>query len=485
MENLKITFYLSMPFIADRYTTIDSILIKEYFALMRERKRHTAFTDDLSCIDFIDSKGEVFSGSIWYIPKDAPIKLDFTNYYKKPELKKIFDVALLANPEKPLKSDFGKNQGKAFAISEEIIVTPAVHFYIRGKKGPIEQLLSRVKHFGKKRSIGFGEIEDIKIEVLENDKSYQLNDSTPSKPLPVKEFDVDTKKIAYFRKKPPYWETRDLEACYMPTTALYELKDNSAANKKFTCSKHTSYKSGISFLAEIMDGKKGLSKISDITIKEDKKKRWIHLKDNSEHICGASGDLSKEGIIGFKHFVDKGFTSQRSILRMNYISITAYWTLRSEVIKATGDTLLTKDGLSKLTVNGAEEGSRFADYVKNPYMLKPPFVIMRKTSASKQEHLAIRSRVAVSNALYPLQYGDTTHYVDAELLLEAVKEIDQILKQENAPTKSHLLGLWRGSKHPVLSKKSDTEENVKLIENFHKKYDKSIRLFLFSVKDFS
>lgn|GEM_PF-1345493 len=485
MENLKIRFNLSMPFISDRYTTIDSIIVKEYFALMREKGRHASFTDDLSSLKFIDSKGEVLSGSIWYIPQDAPIKLDFTSYYKKPEIRKIFDVALLSNPEKPLKDDFSKTEGKAFAISEELILTPYVYFYIRGEKGPIEQLLRRVKHFGKKRSIGFGKIESIEVEVMKNDFSYQLNECTPSKPLPVKEFNVDSKKIAYFRKKPPYWETKDLEACYMPTTALYELYDYSALNKRFSVVDHSSYKSGVSFLVEIMDGKKGLPRVCDTVVDKDKRKRWEFLKENNSLICGATGDRSKEGIVGFSKYAKKGFTSQKSILRMNYISLAAFWSMKVELIQITGDSLLTKSGLSKVTLTGAEEGKRFADYIKNPYKLKPPFVLMRKEYVKKQEHLALRSRVAVSNALYPLQYGDTTHYMDSELLLQAVKDVNRVLKLEAGPTKSHLLGLWRGMKHPRLSNVSDTKENREIVSNFHKKYDKSIRLFLFSIKDFS
>jgi len=489
MENLKITLNLSLPFIADRFTTIDSILIKEYFLLMKEKGRYTEYSEDLSMIDFIDRKNGVFSGSIWYIPEDAPIKLDFTSYYKKSDERKVFDVSRLFDAEKPIKKTFFGNDGKAFKLDEEIILTPCVYFYIRGKTKHIEKLLKRLNTFGKKGSIGFGGIESIGVEVMDEDFSFQLNDTTPSKPLPIKDFDIKSKKIIHFRAIPPYWDNRNLVACYMPTTALYELKDESYKNNKFKISKTDGNGSGLMFIADVMDGKQGLDKISETEIKEDRrKKRWDIINSNKTQHCCFTGTILSEGVDNYSSYVAISLGTSATQLfkgRGNFLSKVAIWGMKKDMIRLSGDSLVTKDGLVKLTEKGAEEGRRFKDYMKNPLMLKPPFLIHRKTSASKQEHLILSSRVSVSNAIFSVQFGDKTLFIDTELLLQAVNDVRKTLAMKNAPTKSHLLGLWLGNKHPELSAKNYTEENVQIIEKFQKKYDKSIRRVLFSVTDFS
>lgn len=63
-----------------------------------------------------------------------------------------------------------------------------------------------------------------------------IDDYTPSKPLPVNRFKIDSKKIAVFRTLPPYSDKKDKEYCYMPTTSLIERSDNSRLNSSFKVS---------------------------------------------------------------------------------------------------------------------------------------------------------------------------------------------------------------------------------------------------------
>ncbi|WP_152184402.1 hypothetical protein [Sulfurimonas indica] len=489
LENFKVTFELETPFIMDRYTTLDSMLIAEYFKIVRRKNKHMEYSDDLSMIDFIAKENGVFSGSIWYIPKDNPLKLDFTSFYKKPEPKKIFDITDKF-AKKPVSNDFLSSTAKAFAMSEEIIVTPEIYFYIRADKKRLIALLQNIKGIGKKRNIGFGKVSSFIIEAMDEDKSIILNKTTPAKPVPVDSFAVDSKKIAFHRAIPPYWSNKDLVACYMPSTALIEYTDNSSKNKKFKVLDDLSFESGLGYVARLLSGKLGLPKIEGIKLEEDKtKQRWEVINDNREKgmRCCISDEVDKKGIQGVGSYVNtklRTFTTTYLINNSNFISQTALWGMTLPVLKLTGDSLVQNKQIKKLTQAGSEEGFRFKDYIKNPYMLKPPFVIMRKVSSSKPEHVLLSSKKALSNALYPIQYADKTHYIDSELLLKAVKDVRDILKSDKKITKSHLLGLWRDKKHPELGK-NNTKENQLIVENFQKLYDKTIRMSLFSVTDFS
>jgi len=487
MENFKITFELETPFIMDRYTTLDSMLIAEYFKITRAKGKNMEFSDDLAMIDFIDRKNNVLSGSIWYVPKDAPIRLDFTSFYKKPEHKKIFDLTS-KYAKKAVSQDFLSSDLKAFALNEEIILTPEVYFYIRGSKKHITRLLQNIKFLGKKRSIGFGMVNAFRIEKMDEDKSFQLDNTTPSKPLPIDAFDIDSKKITFYRAIPPYWSNKDLKACYMPSTALIEYKDNSSKDKKFKVLKDKTFQSGLSYVASILSGKKGFKKIEDIKLDGDlRKKRWeVATNIDENNVCCLTNERDKNGIIGVNNYMrvkKPSFPALNLFNDNNFLSQTALWGMTTPILRITADSLVMNDDIKKVSQSGAEEGYRFKDYIKNPYMLKPPFILMRTVSSTKPEHVVLGSKKALSNALYPIQYAEKTHFVDAELLLQAVEDVREIIKEKEI-TKSHLLGLWRDRKHPSLGKK-ETIKNRTIIENFQKKYDKAIRMSLFSVTDFS
>lgn len=493
MQNLKITFHVGMPvtidgqtvsmpspLILDRTTTIDGIILASYYDYLKSKGKVLPFDKEHSSVNFIEKKNGVFSGSIWYIEKDADISFDFQTYVKKSEYKEIYNTT-----GKKVKTN---KMFKAYLGTDEAIVVDKIYFYIKAKKEIVENLLvGNVFSIGKKQSVGFGAVRNIEVEEIEEDKGFLLDEYTPSKPLPVKDFDVKTKKITQMRKMPPYWLQEDLEPCYMPTTALYELKDCSASRKDFIYSIDKNIHN-CNFLYENSRGKDidfkdiPMEKILKAASTRGVKSSWT--TNNSTRKCSITNAVSKDGVDGdirsFMRKLKPAFTDYDHFKNNDFLSKEALWCI--ENISETAYSYVDINTWIYLQGRNAEDGTRLKDFLQKPSMMKPPFSINLKDTQNAQ-HIAFKGKVSFSNAYFTVQYGNNQLHIDNELLQEAINDIKTITA-DGKITKTHLCGIFdkNNSVHIPLKKNNNNLENMKTVLDFQKKYNSHIRFLLSRVK---
>jgi len=481
MQDLKITFHMKSPVILDRTTTIDGIILSSYYAYSKEKGKVMPFDKEHKTVDFIHKENGVFSGSIWYIDKNADISFDFETFVKKSEHRKLFDATKKKKTSDAL--------FKAFLGTDETMLVDKLYFYIKAKKAIVKKLLiGKAFALGKKQSVGFGMVKNIEIEEINEDKGFLLNDTTPSKPLPVKDFSVNSKKIAQMRRMPPYWLEEDLEPCYMPTTALYELKDKSYNEDKFLSSIED-YEHNCNFLYKHSLDKKEI-KFKDIPMSKILKKISVRnsktswVENNKDLKCSITGNISKKGISSdIKSTMIRlksSFSDYDSFNNNDFLSKEALWCI--ENISEIAYSYVDKKSWLYLQGKNAKDGTRYKDFILNPKMLKPPFSINLKDTQNAQ-HVSFKGKVSISNAYFIVQYGNTQLYIDNELLQQAIKDIANITA-DNKIKKIHLCGNFDKNKssHISLKREYDNMQNVKIILDFQKQYNSHIRLLLNSVK---
>ena len=148
MENLKISFFLGNPLLIGRFSTIDSILVNLYV------KRHfgkNVEIEKLYDFDFIEKYKDGYCGSIWFVEKRDPVSLENRCIVKKPEYEYLNE-----HRAKKIEYDMGSGEFKAYNIWNELLKTPKIYFYVRGKKEIIEDLLQDLKFLGKKQPLDMG-----------------------------------------------------------------------------------------------------------------------------------------------------------------------------------------------------------------------------------------------------------------------------------------------------------------------------------------
>lgn len=476
MQNLKINIRIKTPLLLDRLTSIDSILLATYYRYRKLKgKPITEIDDTHSTVDWIDRKEGVLSGSIWYIERNEPVHFDFSTLVKKPEPKKI----------KTFTGNAGsKAQFKQALITQELMIVKNIYFYIRGKKDVIFRLMQEVKNIGSVGRLNYGEVESFTIEEIEKDKSYTLNDSTPSKPLPVDSFNIDSKKVAFYRKTPPYWLEENLVACYMPTTSLYEIKDNSSKSI-FTVAKDLNYVANVNFLYKKAHDKKI---IKNAKFLERDFKEMFHTKstpieitnDNKEKKCVLSGEVSKVGYVGniLTAITKKrgGFAEFKYFKKGDFLSKEAFWCLDN--IATLGFIYVDNKNWEYVRGNNPKTTKALPLFIKDLSMLKPPFSFSIKDTAN-QQHIAFKNRLSISNGCFNFQFGDENLLIDGEMLQNAVKDIDEITTKFKDITKTHLCRNFKDASEVYLkSSAKDKDFLYGVIMEFQKKYDNNIRKML-------
>jgi hypothetical protein len=486
MDNLKITFKLNNSAQLNRLTTIDSILLSAFYrGMSNSGKRVNEIDEDHKKVDWIHRENGVMSGSIWYVERDAIVDYDFHTIVRNPEKMKI---------EKATNQKTYTPNYKPALVNEELLITQKIHFYIRADKKIVNLLLSIVKNIGSLERLNYGEVKDYVIEVIEDDKGFMLNKTTASKPLPLDSFSVESKKIAFYRRTPPYWLKHGKVACYMPTSSLYEVNDNTNSNE-YKVSKKLDYISNIDFLYNKGNDKK-IKKFDNNTKKniEFNNKDLIDstkvslvknplekVTDNITQECVFSGQIAKSGWKGsvYNHLTKgsrSGFSDTKFIGKGNFLSKQAFWCLNN--LHVLGYTYVTNDKWVYLQSKKAISAKELSNLLNNLKSLNPPFSINLKDTANAQ-HISFKNQVSISSAYFYLQYGETTLFIDAELLSNAIHEIKSITKKYANISKTHLCRDFRGVIE-VTIKHSEKEKELlkKIIMEFQKKYDKDIRLLL-------
>jgi len=472
MKNLKIVFKMKTPYIVDRYMTIDSLLLNVYFNKLRRENKigKNEFVNTEDYLDRISSilevKNGVVSGSIWYIPKEEQLLVQNISIIKKIDSKEFGKYT------NHYKIDSSRGEFKAYKFGLESFLTKSIYFYIRGDKKQISQLLNEVKFIGKKRSYGYGEIEDINIIEIDKDKSFMLDEFTAAKPLPCSDFDVKTKRVAFFKRIAPYWDKVGQEACYMPPTAFVELQDTTF-NKNYTALTDINYTSATKFTFSVL---------ADCDISKFIKKGIEKIEDNTKLPCAACGSIEKVGLKGnIKKMMPNTFNDFPFFGKENFICKNCLCSLIKE--RDLGNSLIKKDGIvyiqgSKMEVDKKLQKEWVKELFLNINAIELPFVISYKSS-TKAQHTLFKNKLSISNAILPISFGDEFRFVDIDLLKEAIKEMEYILNTNKCIKKLHLLNFEKSNdKFPKLSRNCLNEENTALLNNFYKKYDKGIRRVL-------
>lgn len=531
MKNLKITFSLKDGAILSRFTTIDSILLVHHYALQRElgnipKDKFIETKDDLVNLSkWLKVENDVLSGSIWYVDENSHVSLWNTPIRKKIDVNAIFETTgkSVVSASKPTPSS---GEFKAFDLAYEIIKVDKIHFYIKGDEAYIDRLLKRVKFIGAKSSSGNGWVKDYKIEVIEKDKSFMIDDYTPSKPLPANRFKIDSKKIAVFRTLPPYSDKKDKEYCYMPTTSLIERSDNSRLNSSFKVSEGASFDEVFKHIAidsnmpcqfenkvPVMNTEflyNNLSKNTKFnfeTYSVPKGLIKIGIKDNNsllstddikDGICACCGKEFTKGLIGdIKKVFSQNFNDFPTIGKEQGICKECLWSVQDESCKQIDFSIVQEDRLQYF-FGGRMDSSLKNDKEKREYrkeliynldLLKVPYSINYNTNSGKSNHIGFKGNLSVSSAYSVFNYGDKgSEFVDVELLKEALADMVEIMektrttkKSDSGLKKTHLLNFDDYKGNFSMSKDLNTEENRRILSDFYKKYDSSIRRVLHMV----
>lgn len=511
MKNLKITFSLKDGAILSRFTTIDSILLVHHYALQRElgnipKDIFIETKDDLVNLSkWLKVENDVLSGSIWYVDENSHVSLWNTPIRKKIDVNAIFETTgkSVVSASKPTPSS---GEFKAFDLAYEIIKVDKIHFYIKGDEAYIDRLLKRVKFIGAKSSSGNGWVKDYKIEVIEKDKSFMIDDYTPSKPLPANRFKIDSKKIAVFRTLPPYSDKKDKEYCYMPTTSLIERSDKSRLNSAFKVCEienkvpvmnteflYNNLSKNTKFNFESYSVPKSLIKIG---IKDNNS--LLSTNDIKDGICACCGKEFTKGLIGdIKKVFSQNFNDFPTIGKEQGICKECLWSVQDESCKQIDFSIVQEDRLQYF-FGGRMDSSLKNDKEKREYrkeliynldLLKVPYSINYNTNSGKSNHIGFKGNLSVSSAYGIFNYGDKgSEFIDVELLKEALIDMVEIMektrttkKSDSGLKKTHLLNLDDYKGNFSMSKDLNTEENRKILSDFYKKYDSSIRRILHMV----
>jgi len=469
MENLKIIFNLDAPLLMNRYTTIDSILLYHYF----KKNKSNGDRDALEC-DFIAQENGTLSGSIWFIDKNTTISFQPAYITKKPEFN-----YMNKHRKKPIKYNGGSGNFKNFLIWNELMIVPDIYFYIRGDKEKIEEILKSVAFIGKKASIGYGKVKSFEIEVIDEDKGFKLDNSTPSKPLPL-DFNLSCNKVAYWDKKPPYWDKTRLEPCYMPNNALIEQLNKPQKQEDY--SKYKEYLSPTVFTYSILGNNKDWRpyKVDDKSHPKNKPSKNVETVTDTEYICSMCGTRAKRGKRGLKNrlkdILPSTFNDFAFLDHNNFICEACLWSLKNGATgkgkPVLGFHLLDKNGIK--FVMGKNKSLSAKEALDKAEV---PFNMCFKTTANNQ-HTVFKSRMTISNDLTVIQYGDETVYFNLDEVKECIEEMER-LTNELPIKKSHLLPNPQVSdkSHPRLSNKAKETENIySKISDFFKKYDRGTRI---------
>ena len=487
LQSLKITINLSSGAILDRFLTIDSILLGIYYRAKEAAGKKSEFVDNTDDIVFLEKREGILSGSIWYIDEKSPLLLDFRTYYKKSDTKLMQE-----HLNKKTQQRMSSGEFKAYMLDDEVMSAPSVYFYVKGNKEIIEKLLLNgaygLKFLGKKASQGFGKVASIEIEDIDEDKSFFITDSTPSKPLPINKFKVKSKKIAMYRDRPPYWLNKDIKPCYMPTTALYELEDKSYLNKNLSVAKKPEHiTSALRFVREIED-----SSFTPFTVLEDKRKgRWSaydYVEGEESLVCRFSGFPEKRGVIdssnsymrvNAKYFTDNNYSNGSKLIGESFL-----WSTTIEMLRKIPNTLYQEGVGVDVGFDSSKKDVKIIDILSDPSVLKPPYFFGLKSIMNSQ-HILFKGKVSISTGMNVMQYGNDTLFIDGELLQCAIADLKKILSdtKKNGISKSHLCGLLTEKKHVFIKSDFNTKENRDIVNKFHKKYNKDIRIVLFLSKD--
>ena len=90
-------------------------------------------------------------------------------------------------------------------------------FWAMGHKDAVQELLNLIPAAGKKNAIGYGFIDRVTVEDVEEDYSFWHPEYGLIRPVPVEAMNKPCKSpVLPYRVNPPYWKSMDKKLCYVP-----------------------------------------------------------------------------------------------------------------------------------------------------------------------------------------------------------------------------------------------------------------------------
>ena len=465
MKNLKISFLLLSPVILSRYTTIDSILIARYFDKLRKLGKignDFVKTEDFipEISKFIQVKNGTLSGSIWYVGKEAKVSPSNAMLVKTKDREHMFKYT------GKIRDNEGSGEYKHYRFGFEALDIKEIYFYVSGDKETIEDLLMDLKGVGKKITVGFGLIDKIKVEETDEDKSFIIKGQA-SRPLPCRNWNLESDRVMFYNAYPPYYDKKDKVPCYMPPTSLieYEPVEN---NRNYISLKEQDYIYPAEFAYNAV--KKVLPKHDYPQILEAK-------------TCSACGKVHDRGVKLKDAFNPASSNDYAFLEKGDFICEYCDWSVKSKAQNYLGYLLIEQNrhkhiqGKNMEGENDKEKQDIRTQLFSNLDELTPPFYIGIK-STEKQQHVVFKSTVSISNALIPIQYGNNTYVIDVELFNMAIEELKRLIKETGISKIFWINQEIISGQAFHLPAKDDTPKNRELLNDFYKKYDRSIRVFL-------
>lgn len=109
---------------------------------------------------------------------------------------------------------------KSYYESRNLLLTEYLIFHAIGNREEVKRLLDKLPGVGKKVSIGFGKVNKVEVEEIEEDFSLFAPNHKPARYLPVVDFPNLKSQIVGSRIVPPYWSKRDMTICYTPSSPI-------------------------------------------------------------------------------------------------------------------------------------------------------------------------------------------------------------------------------------------------------------------------
>lgn len=166
--------------------------------------------------------GDVYHASVGIY--DNP-KLKSSKIYKR------FEEYFIHHHPKLLgrKYNIGSGYYRNHMIILPFVITDKVTFYGCGIIREIERLIGHLTHLGKKTSIGGGKILKRKVREVEVDHSFYHDEYGVMRPIPHqlgnRALLREGQTIMRTAYKPPYWDKRNVELCFVPKNQLVESTD--------------------------------------------------------------------------------------------------------------------------------------------------------------------------------------------------------------------------------------------------------------------
>ncbi len=198
-------------------------------------------------------------------------------------------------------------------------------------------------------------------------------------------------------------------------------------------------------------------------------------------ICG---EIVKKRIIGNpKEILPRTFNDYAFLAEGDFICGNCLWSMKQE--KILGNTLVFKGDViymqgKNMKQKNAKEQQKFRDnFFRNIDEVKPLFLLSLKSTANTQ-HTVFKNKTSISNAMINVGFGNEEEVmVDVELLKEAIIDLENITTKYKTISKTHLINLEKiDDKYPIINKKNLSKEVMQVLQDFWKKYDRSIRKVL-------